>query len=103
MRNPHYVTETKAVNDLAADPECDWEYTGHALREMQDEDPPITGPDVECALQNGKVTLEEYKKNILWRVHGRDLDLRPIAVVVAVFEKLKKIKVVTAFCLKKLR
>jgi Domain of unknown function (DUF4258) len=62
------------------------------------EDPPITQPDVEEALSNGKVILEENnKKDIIWQVKGRDLDLRSIVVVITLFEQEKRIKVITVW------
>jgi hypothetical protein len=45
----------------------------------------------------GRVTLVEYKTDILWRVEGTDVDGNRIQVVVAVDEGQKRIKVVTTF------
>ena len=41
--------------------------------------------------------LEEYKKDILWRVDGADIDGNQLGVSVAVNESAITIKVVTAF------
>jgi len=57
----------------------------------------ISQPDVQSALMNGQVTLEEVKRDVLWRVEGKDIDGRRIEVVVAADEGEITIKVVTAF------
>jgi hypothetical protein len=57
----------------------------------------INQPDVQSALMNGQVTLQEQKQDTLWRVVGKDIDGRTIEVVVAVYEAEIAIKVVTAF------
>jgi hypothetical protein len=41
--------------------------------------------------------LHELKRDLLWRVEGKDIDGARIHVVVAVFAKVIKIKVITAF------
>ena len=46
---------------------------------------------------NGQVVLHEQKKDLLWRVEGRDVDGNKIEVVVAVHEEAITIKVVTTF------
>lgn len=98
MPQPVYIAETQAVRRLAADPRCRWVWTKHFFDEAIKENPLITQPDVEEALKHGTVILEETaKQDILWRVKGKDLDLRSIVVVIALFEKLKKIKVVTVW------
>ena len=56
-----------------------------------------TASDVQCALMNGQVTLQELKRDKLWRVEGTDLDGRRIQVVAAVYDAEITIKVVTAF------
>ena len=53
--------------------------------------------DIEHALTNGQVVLQENKKDILWRVIGQDLDGETIEVVAAVYAEEIVIKVVTAF------
>jgi Domain of unknown function (DUF4258) len=53
-------------------------------------------PDVEAALINGQVILEEHKQDVLWRVRGRDIDGQRIEVVVSVDDVEITIKVVTA-------
>jgi hypothetical protein len=41
--------------------------------------------------------LHELKRDLLWRAEGKDLDGKRIQVVVAVFDAVPKIKVITAF------
>jgi hypothetical protein len=91
----HYVEETQTVRRIAADPRCRWIWTDHAETQMKERR--IAAPGVKAALTNGQVILQESKKDILWRVRGRDEDGRMIEVVVAVFAAAIKIKVVTAF------
>lgn len=98
MRQPAtYQNETQTVRRVAAHGNCRWIWTRHFFEEAAEEDPQITQPDVEHALREGRVTLVEHKQDILWRVVGRDLDLRSIVAVVAVFEDELKIKVVTVW------
>lgn len=56
-----------------------------------------TADDIEHAVTNGQVTLEEQKQDRLWRVEGKDVDGNQIQVVLAVDEGAMTIKVVTAF------
>ena len=56
-----------------------------------------TTQDVEISLMNGQVTLHEQKKDLLWRVKGKDVDGNEIQVVVAVYEEAIIIKLVTTF------
>jgi Domain of unknown function (DUF4258) len=96
MAQPHYVTETQTVRKVANDPRCRWKYTPHALQAMIDDG--WTALDVEFALMtNGQVVLQEQKRDILWRIEGRDIDGRRIRVVVAVYEQAILIKVITTF------
>jgi hypothetical protein len=96
MQQPHYVTETQIVKKLAKDRRCKFIWTIHSLEEMTARFPaPATAADVEHCLMSGQVILEEYKRDILWRVKGRDLDGRVMEVVIAVFEEEKRIKVIT--------
>ena len=97
MPLPHYVNQTQTLKRVLADPDCRWIWGKHAPIEMNEEKPPITYPDVKEVLRNGKVVLEEYKQDTLWRVRGRDLDHRSIFVVVAVDEAEKCIKIITVF------
>ena len=66
-----------------------------ALDQMEERK--ISEPDVECALTNGQVILEEGKTDVLWRVKGNDIDGNNIEIVVAVYEDAIEIKVVTTF------
>ena len=92
---PHYVTETQILRRVANDPNCGWRFTRHALQEMGNDG--WTADDVKHAVMNGLVILEEQKRDVLWRVLGRDIDGGQIQVVVAVDEWSIKIKVVTTF------
>lgn len=57
----------------------------------------ITAPDVIKVLTKGQVTLHEMKEDLLWRVEGRNVDGEGLEVVVAVYQDIIEIKVVTAF------
>ena len=95
MQQPHYVTETQILRKTLANPECRYIWTAHAQEVMAERN--ISAADIEHALMTGHVTLEEKKKDILWRVEGTDIDGRTLEVVVAVFSDVVVIKVVTAF------
>ena len=98
MPQPVYIAQTQLVRRIARDAKCRWEWRKHYFIEAAKEDPPITQPDVEEALRHGTVILEENnKKDIVWQVKGRDLDLRSIVVVIALFEREKRIKVITVW------
>ncbi len=92
---PHYVGETQTLRRTANHPRCRFRFTTHALEEMKVDGWSV--PDVEFALMNGQVVLQESKKDILWRVEGTDIDGRALTAIVAVFEMAIEIKVVTAF------
>jgi hypothetical protein len=91
----HYVEETQTVRRIVANPRCRWIWTEHAETQMKERG--ISAPGIKTALTNGQVILRESKKDILWRIRGRDIDGEMIEVVVAVFAAAIKIKVVTAF------
>jgi Domain of unknown function (DUF4258) len=95
MGLPHYVTETQVLRRIARDPKCRWRFTSHALEEMAADG--WTADDVQFALMNGQVVLQEQKKDILWRAEGTDIDGGRIKVVVAVYELTIRIKVITTF------
>jgi hypothetical protein len=92
---PHYVTETQTLRRVANDPDCSWRFTRHALEEMAKDG--WTADDVRHAVMAGQVVLEEQKQDRLWRVEGKDVDGNRIQVVVAVYEALIRVKVITAF------
>lgn len=95
-QQPHYVTETQVLRRVANDSRCHWEYTKHALEEMAADG--WTAEDVQYVIMtNGQIVLQEQKRDVLWRVEGRDLDGGRIRVVVAVYQAAIKIKVVTTF------
>lgn len=102
MPKASYIAETQSVRRVASNKAVRWKWTSHFFTEAANESPPISQPDVEHVLQTGNVTLVENKKDVLWRVEGRDLDLRSIVVVAAVYEAIKLIKVVTVWAKKKL-
>jgi hypothetical protein len=95
MALPHYVTETQILRKIARDPKCSWRFTTHALQEMAADG--WTADDVQEALINGHVVLHEQKRDLLWRVEGTDIDGGRIRVVVAVYELIIRIKVITTF------
>ena len=92
---PHYVAETQALRRVASNPDCRFIWTKHALEEMEKDG--RTAPDVEFALTNGQVVLQEQKRDLLWRVRCRDVDGNGFEVVVAVNEREITIKIVTTF------
>jgi hypothetical protein len=58
----------------------------------------VRAPAIIHVLTTGQVALEETaKKDICWRVEGTDLDGKKIEVVIAVYERAVKIKVITVF------
>lgn len=96
MPNTSYVRETQSLQRVISNPERRLVFTRHALDEMKNDE--ITTADVISCLTNGHVVLEERNKpEILWRVVGRDVDLRKIQVVAAVYEDVVLIKVITCF------
>lgn len=93
---PHYVTETQILRRIANDPDCSWRFTNHALEEMENDG--WTADDIRHAVMNGQVVLEEQaKRDRLWRVEGKDVDGNRVQVVVAVYEAIIRVKVITAF------
>lgn len=95
MAEPHYVTETQILRRVARDPNCRFRWTKHALQAVKDDG--RTTEDVEYALTNGQVILQEQRKDLLWRARGKDLDGKPVEAVVAVEADEIVIKVVTTF------
>jgi Domain of unknown function (DUF4258) len=95
MAGPHYVAETQTLQRVVRNPDCRFVWCKHAREQMAARR--ITAEDVISALTFGQVILEECKRDILWRVDGRDIDGHPLKVVVAVYESTITIKVVTAF------
>jgi hypothetical protein len=57
----------------------------------------ISAPDVIKVLTYGQVTLEEYKRDVIWRVEGVDLDGARLTVEAVVYEDTITIKIVTTF------
>jgi hypothetical protein len=95
MAEPHYVEETQILRRAARDPQCRFQWSGHALERMSNRQ--INAEDVSHALMNGQVILEEVKQDLLWRVKGRDIDMDPLEVLVALQEDSTTIKVITTF------
>jgi hypothetical protein len=93
---PNYRSETLMLRRVANDARCRWEFRKHALKELAKDG--RTAADVQYAIMtNSQVTLHELKRDLLWRAEGKDLDGKRIQVVVAVFDAVPKIKVITAF------
>lgn len=69
--------------------------TKHSLEEMANDG--RTADDVKHAVTNGQVVLEEQKQDRLWRVEGKDVDGNRIQVVVAAYEAIIQVKVITTF------
>ena len=95
MAQQSYVAETQIVRQVASNPECTWTYSKHAEDRMAERD--ILASDIQQALINGHVVLEERKRDVLWRINGKDIDGRRIHVVAAVYEEAIEIKIVTVF------
>lgn len=95
MVQPHYVSETQILRRVARNPNCRFIWTKHALKEVADDG--RTTLDIEQSLMSGQVILQEQKRDILWRVRGRDLDGKAVQAVVAVNEEEMIIKVITTF------
>ena len=94
-QQPQYGAETALLRNLVTNPECRFEWTFHARKRMEERN--ITAEDVIEALTNGHITFHEIKRDILYRVDGRDLDGRRLQVEVALYREMIMIKVVTAF------
>jgi len=92
---PQYVNETATLQRIACVSRCRWKWTRHALVKMEERG--IAKPDVKTAIMTGSVVLEEYKKDILWRIIGKDIDGREIFVCAAVCAEEIIIKIVTSF------
>lgn len=98
MPRANYVTESQIIQGVARDPNCRWIWTKHGLEQMADPDRDATQADVECSLTNGQVVLiETHKKDILWRVVGKDVDGKRLTVVAAVDPDEPAIKVVSVW------
>jgi hypothetical protein len=95
MQQAQYALETATIRRLAADPECRFRWTKHALERMAKRG--IHAQDVVNALITGQVLFHEIKEDTLYRVNGRDLNGQRLQVQIAVFEDIITIKVVTAF------
>ena len=93
---PLYTAETQRLRRIARHPDRRFRWTDHALKSVADE-PGRTTNDVEFALMNSQVTLVEWKRDVLWRAVGNDVDGNQITAVVAVYEEEIVIKVVTTF------
>ncbi|NJM34693.1 MAG: DUF4258 domain-containing protein [Rhodomicrobium sp.] len=57
----------------------------------------IFASDIINVLTFGQVTLEEYKRDLVWRAEGVDLDGCRLTVEAFAFEEAITIKIVTAF------
>jgi hypothetical protein len=94
-QQPLYTQETAVLRALVANPYCRYIWTKHALEKMTERN--ITADDVIAALTNGHIQFHEIKRDILYRVDGKDLDGNRLQVEVALDEEEITIKVITAF------
>jgi hypothetical protein len=92
---PLYAPETAILQRIAHDPECRFIWKKHAKEQMEARG--INASDVMKVLTKGRVIFHELKRDLLWRVEGRDIDGRRLQVQVAVYEDAIAIKIVTAF------
>jgi hypothetical protein len=95
MGQPHYVSETQILCKIARDPACRFIWTKHASKAVADDG--RTTHDVEFALTNCQVVLQEQKRDLLWRAMGKDIDGNRVQVVVAVDQVEITVKIVTTF------
>jgi hypothetical protein len=95
MAQQSYVAETQVLRRVASNPECTWSYSKHAEERMAERN--IQASDIQQALINGHVVLEERKRDLLWRIDGKDIDGRRIQVVAAIYKEAIEIKIVTVF------
>jgi hypothetical protein len=95
MQQPHYAPETAILHQLAADPNCRFQWTNHAIKQMEQRG--ILAEDVIHALTHGQIVFHEIKQDTLYRVDGKDLDGQRLQVQVAIYEEILSIKVITAF------
>jgi hypothetical protein len=94
MIKPNYVEETQRLRALVLDPNCKLRWKRHAEERMKERRKTV--PDIQCALGNGRVVLvETAKKDIVWRVEGRDIDGDIIVIIIAISENI--INVITVF------
>ena len=95
MAEPHYIAETQLLRRVAGNPSCRFIWTKHALDEMSNLG--ISAPDIEFALSMGRIVLHEIKQDILYRADCRDIDGRKFKAIIAIYEDLICIKLVTVF------
>ena len=94
-QQPLYGAETAVLRNMVANPYCRYEWTKHAREKMVERQ--IHPEDVKAALTNGHILFHETKRDILYRVDGRDLDGQRLQVEVALYEDILTIRVITAF------
>jgi Domain of unknown function (DUF4258) len=94
-QKPLYSAETELLHRMVTDPQCRFDWRRHALVRMAERQ--ILAEDVIEALTNGHIIFHEIKRDILYRVEGRDLDGQKLQVEVALYEDTVMIKVITAF------
>jgi hypothetical protein len=97
MPQPHYVSETQILHSVANNAGCRYGWTKSAQRKRALHRPPPLDADIRYLATNGHVTLEEYKKDTLWRVEGKDLDGNKLTMVCAVYPRRCAIKIVDLF------
>ena len=94
-QQPLYGPETALLHRLVSDPQCCFVWTRHALEMMAERK--ILAEDVIAAMTNGHIIFHENKRDVLYRVEGKDLDGQRLQVEVALHEDTITIKVITAF------
>jgi hypothetical protein len=95
MPEADFKSETRILRRVVRDPKCRFVFVRHCELRMAERG--IAVPAVLRVLDLGRVAWVEQKQDVVWHVEGRDIDGRRLRVVVAVFEDLIKIKVITTF------
>ena len=95
VQQPHYATETTAIRRIASDPECRWIWKPHALSALYGE--PFSAVDVQWGLRHCRVIYHENKQDVLYRAVCNDIDRNEFKVILAYFEDIPAIKIVTVF------
>jgi DNA-binding transcriptional regulator YiaG len=94
-QQPLYDAETALLHRLVIDPNCCFDWTRHVLEQMVARN--ILAEDIIEAMTNGHIIFHETKRDILYRVEGKDLDGQRLQVEVALYEDTITIKIITAF------
>ncbi len=92
---PLYFNEQHIIRRIASDPECRWIWLPHALKALVGE--PFAAPDVQLGLTKCLVTWHENKQDVLYRAECSDVDRNKFTVILAYYEDIMAIKIVTVF------